>query len=111
MNEEKISNLFLLQSKERVEQVACGSIHTIVRTNLSRLFSCGNGSTYALGHGNKETCKTFKQIQYFNGSHGSELTGVGIKTVACGLMHSGCVLYDGTVYQWGTCGDYLYQQG
>lgn len=36
------------------------------------------------------------------------LTGVGIKTIACGLIHSGCVLNDGSVYQWGTCGDYQY---
>ena len=34
------------------------------------------------------------------------MTGVGIKTIACGLMHSGCVLQDGSVYQWGSCGDY-----
>ena len=75
---------------------------------MNRLFSCGNGSTYALGHGNKETCKGFKQIQFFNGEQGegAQVTGVGITTIACGLMHSGCVLTDGSVYQWGTCGDY-----
>lgn len=22
------------------------------------------------------------------------------------MMHSGCILTDGSVYQWGTCGDY-----
>jgi mitogen-activated protein kinase kinase kinase 9 len=36
------------------------------------------------------------------------ISGVGIKTIACGLIHSGCVLSDGSVYQWGTCGDYQY---
>jgi alpha-tubulin suppressor-like RCC1 family protein len=56
------SNLYLLQNKERVEQVECGSIHTIVRTSMHKLFSCGNGSTYALGHGTRETQKTFRQI-------------------------------------------------
>lgn len=35
------------------------------------------------------------------------MKGVGIRTIACGLMHSGCVLNDGSVYQWGTCGDYM----
>ena len=85
---------------ERVEQLECGSIHTIMRTNLNRLFSCGNGSTFALGHGSKDTCKSFKQIQFFNGAQnaGTQLTGVGIKTIACGLIHSGCVLNDGSVY-------------
>ena len=77
-----------------------------MRTNLSRIFSAGNGATFALGHGNKETCKNFKQIQFFNGSDSSGLKGVSIKTIACGLIHSGCVLTDGSVYQWGTCGDF-----
>jgi alpha-tubulin suppressor-like RCC1 family protein len=107
INEDKASSMFLLQPKEKVEQVECGSIHTMVRTNLNRLFSCGNGSTYALGHGNRETCRTFKQIKFFNGSDNNPtLQGVSIKVIACGMMHSGCVLNDGTVYQWGTCGDY-----
>lgn len=35
---------------------------------MNRLFSCGNGSTYALGHKNRETCPSFKQIEFFNGS-------------------------------------------
>lgn len=108
INEDKSNNLYLLQPKEKVEQVECGSIHTLLRTNLNRLFSCGNGATYALGHGSRETLRTFKQIQFFNGNEitQQQVTGVGIKTIACGLMHSGCVLTDGTVYQWGTCGDY-----
>jgi alpha-tubulin suppressor-like RCC1 family protein len=29
----------------------------------------------------------------------------GIKTIACGLTHSGCVLDDGSVYIWGIAGD------
>lgn len=92
-----------------VEQVECGSIHTMLRTSLNRLFTCGNGSTYALGHGNRETCKTFKQVQFFNGNDvdSTYVQGVVIKTIACGMIHSGCVLNDGSVYQWGTCGDYL----
>jgi len=35
---------------------------------MNKLFSCGNGSTFALGHGTKETQRTFKQIQFFNGN-------------------------------------------
>lgn len=100
LNDEQTANIYLLQAKEKVEQVECGSIHTIVRTNHNRIFSCGNGSTYALGHGSKETSKSFKQIQYFNGVQGEgvQLTGVSIKSIACGLIHSGCVLNDGSVY-------------
>jgi alpha-tubulin suppressor-like RCC1 family protein len=40
---------------------------------------------------------------------GVQLTGVSIKSIACGLIHSGCVLNDGSVYQWGTCGDYQFK--
>ena len=108
INEDKATNLYLLSPKEKVEQVECGSIHTVLRTSNNRLFSCGNGATYALGHGSKESLRTFKQIQFFNGSdmNLTQLTGVTIKTIACGMIHSGCVLSDGSVYQWGTCCDY-----
>lgn len=108
LNEDKNLNMYLLQPKEKVEQVECGSIHTLLRTNLNRLFSCGNGATYALGHGTKETHRSFKQIQFFNGIEEDQvqMTGVAIKTIAAGMMHSGCVLNDGSVFQWGTCGDY-----
>ena len=37
------SSLFLMKSSEKVLQIACGSIHTVARTSLGRLFSCGNG--------------------------------------------------------------------
>lgn len=90
IQEEAVQNLYLLATKERVEQVECGSLHTLVRTNQNRLFSSGNGATYALGHGSKETSKTFKLIQFFNGDEG-QVSG-SIKTIACGLMHSGCVM-------------------
>jgi len=60
LNEEKQSSLYLLKPQERVEQVECGSIHSLIRTSHNRLFSAGNGSTFALGHGNKETSKVFR---------------------------------------------------
>jgi len=58
--------LFLFKPSEKVEQVTCGSIHTLIRTNMHRIFSCGNGSTFALGHQTKESCSTFRQIEFFN---------------------------------------------
>jgi hypothetical protein len=58
----------LLREKERIVQIACGSIHTLARSNNQRLFSCGNGSTFALGHKNRDSCSTFKQIEFFNGN-------------------------------------------
>ena len=59
--------LYLFKPAEKVLQVACGSIHSLIRTNMHRLFSCGNGSTYALGHSNRESCQTFRLIEFFNG--------------------------------------------
>lgn len=106
MGEASPANQLILREKERIVQIACGSIHTLARSNIHRLFSCGNGSTFALGHKNRDSCSTFKQVEFFNGLD-SELgvTGVGFKTIACGLSHSGCVLSDGSVYLWGITGD------
>lgn len=98
------TNAFLLREKEKIVQIACGSIHTLARSNMNRIFSCGNGSTYALGHKSRDSCSTFKQIEFFNGAD-EGVAGIGIKTIACGLSHSGCVLADGAVYLWGITGD------
>ena len=59
-------DLYVFRPTEKVDQVACGSIHSLLRTNLHRIFSCGNGSTYALGHQSRQSCSTFKQIEFFN---------------------------------------------
>jgi alpha-tubulin suppressor-like RCC1 family protein len=45
--------------------VACGSLHVIVRTNKDRLFSVGFGDTFALGHGTGQSFSTLKEISYF----------------------------------------------
>lgn len=103
------TNSFLLKVSEKVIQVACGSIHTLARSTMHRIFSCGNGSTFALGHKNRESASTFKQIEFFNGSE-EGVSNVGVKTIACGLSHSGCVLSDGSVYLWGITGDIQYSK-
>jgi len=104
------TNQYLLKMSEKVIKVACGSIHTLVLTNHQRLFSCGNGSTFALGHKNRESCSTFKQIEYFNGGDDQGNANATFKTITCGLSHSGCVLEDGSVYLWGICGDIQYSK-
>jgi len=81
-------DLYSLRVKEKVIQVACGAIHTLIRTNFDRIFSCGNGSTFALGHGTRDSLNQFKQIEF--------TTDLGeIRTIACGLSHSGLVTGDG----------------
>ena len=92
------SEIYNFKNKERVSQVACGAIHTLLRTNLGRVFSCGNGSTFALGHGSRDTLTSFRQI---------ELGDIEAKYVACGLAHSGLVTNDGQVYIWGLSGNIM----
>ena len=84
---------------------------------MHRIFSCGNGSTFALGHSSKESCSNFRQIEFFNSPASSHLSSSGentgtiglqnvvVKTIACGLSHSGCVTGDGEVYVWGLTGE------
>lgn len=110
---------YLFKPSEKVVQVACGSIHSLIRTNMHRIFSCGNGSTFALGHSSRESCSTFRLVEFFNGATASSpsqaqstgdqasagLNNVSIKTIACGLSHSGCVTGDGQVYLWGLTGE------
>ena len=110
MGDSSPSNQLLLREKERIVQLSCGSIHTLARSNLHRIFSCGNGSTFALGHKSRDSCSTFKQLEFFNGNEEGGVCGVGIKTIACGLSHSGCVLLDGSVYLWGITGDIQYSK-
>lgn len=82
----------------------------MARSNLHRVFSCGNGSTFALGHKTRDSCAHFKQIEFFNGMEDGGMNGIGIKTIACGLSHSGCVMTDGSVYLWGITGDIQYSK-
>ena len=90
----KLRNL----DKEKIVQVACGAIHTMIRTNLGRVFSCGNGSTFALGHGTRDSLTTFRVI---------DLPENDIKFIACGLSHSGAVTGEGNVFMWGLSGNIM----
>lgn len=65
-------------------------------SNLNKIYSCGYGSSYALGHGNKRTLNRFKEIQYF-----SDLIENQVDKIAAGVSHSGCLIA-GRVYIWGT---------
>ena len=78
--------------------MACGAIHSMIRTNLGRVFSCGNGSTFALGHGTRDSETTFRLLA---------LPENDIKFIACGLSHSGAVTNDGSVYIWGLSGNIM----
>lgn len=63
---------------------------------MSRIFSCGNGGSFALGHKTKENHSTFKQIEFFGNEEKAS-----IRTIAAGMSHSGLVTENGEVYLWG----------
>ncbi|KAM3137799.1 hypothetical protein pb186bvf_010042 [Paramecium bursaria] len=81
-----------LQNDEVVQQITCGALHTLILTNKNRVFSCGFGEGYALGHQENITTSEFKHI--------TQLQGYKVDKVSCGLAHSGC-LYDGKPLIWG----------
>ena len=71
-------------------------------TSMNRIFSVGNGGSFALGHGNRQTITEFRPIDSFSD------IGIRIKTIACGMNHSGCITDKGKVYMWGITSDISY---
>jgi alpha-tubulin suppressor-like RCC1 family protein len=47
--EREVSNI--LNLNEKVVEIQCGGIFSMVKTNQGRVFSCGHGISFALGHG------------------------------------------------------------
>jgi alpha-tubulin suppressor-like RCC1 family protein len=85
----------LLSLREKIVEVACGSLHTVVRTNCRRILSAGYGNLYALGHKETDTINTFKPISYF-----TERNIAAVK-IACGANSSACIAQEGTTFLWG----------
>ncbi len=88
----------LLGSREKVVEVACGALHTLIRTNCRRILSTGYGGLYALGHKDTETTHTFKPIGYFTERN------IAVVRIACGTNSSACIAQEGTAYIWGVVG-------
>jgi len=93
------TNDSILIPSEKVVDIACGAIHTIALTNMNRVLSCGNGSYYSLGHGNRENLTQFKSIDCFTDNN------IKIVKIAAGMNHSGCISDKGKVYLWGITSD------
>ncbi|KAH0756250.1 hypothetical protein KY290_026520 [Solanum tuberosum] len=90
----------------RVSHVSCGPWHTALITSAGRLFTFGDGTFGALGHGDRSGCITPREVETFN----------GLKTlkVACGVWHTAAVVElmsgldsrpsdapSGTLFTWG----------
>ncbi|KAG0539071.1 hypothetical protein BDA96_03G291000 [Sorghum bicolor] len=64
--------------------VACGSWHSALITSTGRLYTFGDGTFGALGHGNRESSAYPKEVEALNGFR-------TIK-VACGVWHSAAIV-------------------
>lgn len=67
-----------------VLSIACGSWHTALATSNGKLFTFGDGTFGALGHGNRESELCPREVESLN----------GLKTikVACGVYHTAAIV-------------------
>jgi len=92
--------VFHLGSDEMIVQVACGPLHSFALSNKGRLFSCGFGEHYTLGHGDTTTHNEFREVK-------CKLSG-RVEKVETGLT-SFVVLSAGKLYVCGKLGQELYE--
>jgi len=88
----------VLGIREKIVEIACGSLHTLLRTNCRRVLSSGYGGLYALGHKDPDTISTFKPINFFTERN------IAIIKIACGPNSSACIAQEGSTYIWGVVG-------
>jgi alpha-tubulin suppressor-like RCC1 family protein len=81
-----------------VESVHAGYDYTMVVTCIGELFSCGNGCSGELGLGSTDSYDSFQRV----GGPFSALFGPrGVRTVACGTMHTIILARDNAVWSCG----------
>ncbi|KAL5711863.1 hypothetical protein ACHQM5_014093 [Ranunculus cassubicifolius] len=68
----------------QVLSVACGTWHSALTTSGGRLFTFGDGTFGALGHGNRDSAPYPTEIE--------SLRGLKIVKVACGVWHTAAVV-------------------
>ncbi|CAK9136370.1 unnamed protein product [Ilex paraguariensis] len=68
----------------RVSYVSCGPWHTAVVTSAGQLFTFGDGSFGALGHGDTRSTSIPREVETFQ--------GLRTVRVACGVWHSAAVV-------------------
>ncbi|XP_062180310.1 PH, RCC1 and FYVE domains-containing protein 1-like isoform X1 [Phragmites australis] len=68
----------------QVLSIACGSWHSALVTSSGKVFTFGDGTFGALGHGNRESVAYPKEVETLNGFRTMK--------VACGLWHSAAIV-------------------
>lgn len=95
-------NLFNMLEKEKIEEIAAGSHHSMILTSANKIYSCGYNKFGALGifskPGRLMDCKIFTFALYFPDQK--------MRNIVCGVQHSGCILGTSDFVIWGV-GDYL----
>jgi alpha-tubulin suppressor-like RCC1 family protein len=89
----------ILHDGELIIDISCGALHTIALSNKSRVYSCGFGENFSLGHNSNKTLNYFKEISFFHQLSSS--SSHKIEKICSGTSHSGA-LVAGKVYIWGT---------
>ncbi|KAH0920293.1 hypothetical protein HID58_027953 [Brassica napus] len=67
-----------------VASVACGPWHTALVTSHGRLFTFGDGTFGVLGHGERETVRSPREVE--------SLSGLRTIAVSCGVWHTAAVV-------------------
>ncbi|XP_022998689.1 PH, RCC1 and FYVE domains-containing protein 1 [Cucurbita maxima] len=67
-----------------ISNLACGEWHTAVVSACGRLFTYGDGTFGALGHGNLISLSQPKEVESLN--------GLWVKSVACGSWHTAAIV-------------------
>mmetsp|Transcript_18157 Transcript_18157/g.23892 ORF Transcript_18157/g.23892 Transcript_18157/m.23892 type:complete len:547 (+) Transcript_18157:211-1851(+) len=81
-----------LRGKE-VSQIACGSGHTVVLTEVGEVFTWGRGDDGRLGHGDNGWKYVPRPVQ--------ALAGKVVVQITCGSYHTAAVTEGGELYTWG----------
>lgn len=95
-----LQNKPLLNNGEFVQEIVCGTMHSFVLSNKGRIFSCGFGETYALGHGTNKTYNYFKEMECLADILRSIEGKKQIEKLQCGTSHSG-IQISNHVFLWG----------
>ena len=98
---DNLTDAVQLMEGEFITDIVCGSLHTLALSSRSRLFSCGFGETYALGHGTNTSYSSFREITYFSEAFAGKK--IQIEKIECGVSHSACRIAR-KIFIWGLFG-------
>ena len=74
-----------LGSREPIGQVACGEAHTLFLSLDGRVWSCGDGLVGRLGHGDHETVRTPKLIEFWQPPNSHALGSLSLERLKTAL--------------------------